>query len=354
MKVTIEKAKLLPAATQAAKLASGKIAASRCVLLETRAQALVLSASDGEISVQCMMQTTVTKQGEASVDAQRFQRIVAACGPAIELALKKSTLEIRSAGGRWEVGLDDSRPAMVQDLKRDGHVVAPGVVVDAMARVLHAADGEASSRYALQGVRLERVDSRWRAIATDGRRLSVCGGDRQTAADGEWLVPARLVKTLIGVFAGSTDGAIGTGSNSIAMTSGEWTVAGRLMEGRFPQWRNVIPTLPHSVSVPAHELREMLTRVKVCSMESKVELTIADGALRAAGVDETAQAEAEIIVPSDLPALKTSVNADYLLDFFADAIGTVDIYYGTAEQALVLVDGDHAVGVVMPMTAGSA
>ena len=74
--------------------------------------------------------------------------------------------------------------------------------------------------------------------------------------------------------------------------------------------------------------------------------------MRAAGVDETAEAEAEIVVPADSSPLKTSVNADYLLDFFADAIGTVDIYYGTAEQALVLVDGDHAVGVVMPMTAG--
>jgi DNA polymerase III sliding clamp (beta) subunit (PCNA family) len=242
---------------------------------------------------------------------------------------------------------------MVEE-KRDGHVAAPGVVVDAMARVIHATDSDAGSRYALQGVRLERVDHRWRAIATDGRRLSVCGGDRQTAADGEWLVPARLAKTLISVFGGATDGAIGTGANSIAMTAGEWTVAGRLMEGRFPAWRSVIPTLPHSVSVPAHELREMLTRVKVCSQEAKIELSIADGALRAAGVDETAQAEAEIVVPADAPALKTSVNADYLLAFFGDAIGTVDIYYGTAEQALVLVDGDHAVGVVMPMTAGGA
>ena len=33
-------------------------------------------ASDGEISVQWMGLTTVTKQGEALVDAQRFQRIV--------------------------------------------------------------------------------------------------------------------------------------------------------------------------------------------------------------------------------------------------------------------------------------
>ena len=353
MKLTIEKAKLLPAATQAAKLASNKIAASRCVLLETRAQALVLSASDGEISVQWMGPTAVLRQGEASVDAQRFFRIVAACGATIELATKKTTLEIRSAGGRWEVGLDDSRPAMVEE-KRDGHVAAPGVVVDAMARVIHASDSDAGSRYALQGVRLERVDSRWRAIATDGRRLSVCGGDRQTAADGEWLVPARLAKTLIGVFSGATDGAIGTGANSIAMTSGEWTVAGRLMEGRFPAWRSVIPALPHSVSVPAHELREMLTRVKVCSQEAKIDLSIADGALRADGFDETAEAEAEIVVPSDAPSLKTSVNADYLLDFFADAIGTVEIYYGTAEQALVFVDGDYAVGVVMPMTAGGA
>ena len=351
MKLTIEKSKLLPAATQAAKLASGKIAASRCVLLEARAQTLVLSASDGEISVQWMGPTTVTKQGEASVDAQRFARIVAACGATIELAIKKTTLEIRSAGGRWEVGLNDSRPAMVEE-KREGHVVAPGVVVDAMARVIHATGSDAGSRYALQGVRLERVDHRWRAIATDGRRLSVCGGDRQTAADGEWLVPARLAKTLISVFGGAKDGAIGTGSNSIAMTSGEWTVAGRLLEGRFPKWRDVIPALPHSVSVPAHELREMLARVKVCSQEAKIELSIADGALRAAAVDETAQAEAEIAVPSDSPALKTSVNADYLLDFFGNAIGTVDIYYGTAEQALVLVDGDQAVGVVMPMTAG--
>ena len=61
----------------------------------------------------------------------------------------------------------------------------------------------------------------------------------------------------------------------------------------------VIPSSREQViqSLDSGVLREMLVRVKVCSQESKVELSIADGALRAAGVDETSQAEAEIVVP---------------------------------------------------------
>ena len=350
MRLTTTKKAIAQAAAIASRMATGKIASSRCVRLEATADGLRIDASDGEIYVRYDSAGEAKKPGVACVDASRFAAVVGAAGETIELSAGKSKLEVRSGTTRWEIGLEDATPAAI-DGKREAWPCKPSAVVNRIGRVLHAADNE-SSRYALAGVRLEQIGADWRTIATDGRRLEVAG-PIDAEAGIAMIVPTRVAKTLVSVFGDCDDGVIGCNDSTIAMAGGGWIVAGRLLEGRFPQWRSVIPSLPHQIDIDAHAIREVIQRVQVCSGDAtRIDLEIGDGVLTARGYDETSAAEAEAVIEQGAAPLKTTLAADFILQAIAESIGTIAIHYGTAEQAIVIYDAD-VVAVIMPMTGES-
>lgn len=350
MRLSVTKKAIGQAAAIASRMATGKIAASRCVRLEATADGLRIDASDGEIAVRYDAAGEVKKPGVACVSAARFAAVVNAAGETIELSASKTKLEVRSGSSRWEIGLEDATPLGI-DGKREAWPCKPSAIVGRIGRVLHAADNE-SSRYALAGVRLEQIGADWRTIATDGRRLEVAG-PIDTDSGVAVIVPTRLAKTLVSVFSDCDDGVIGCNDSTIAIAGGGWTVAGRLLEGRFPKWRDVIPSLPHQIDIDAHAIREVIQRVQVCSGDAtRIDLEIGDLTLTARGYDETSAAEAETIVERGAAPLKTTLAAGFVLDAIAESIGTIAIHYGTAEQAVVIYDAD-AVAVIMPMTGES-
>jgi DNA polymerase-3 subunit beta len=351
VKVTIEKTKLAKPAAMIARLAGGKIASSKCVAIDAEQDNIVLRGSDGEIAITWRGTAGLGKVGNAIVNADRFAKVVGACGESIELATKKNALEIRSGASRWEIGLEaDGPPTMRQD--RESVNGIPADVAACVDRVIHAADAEGSSRYAIGGVLLERHASGWRAVATDGRRLSVAG-DRRAKVEHGWILPMRLAKTLVQVFGVAMDGAIAYSDSTFAISAGggEWTVEGRLLEGRFPRWQDVIPSLPNSVQVASHALREILARVAVCATDSAIDLEVGCGVIKASSQSETSKAEAEIETDGgeDTQPLKTRINAAYLAEFIASSVGDVSLWYGKPSDAIVIDDCDDCVGVVMPM-----
>ena len=349
MKLIVTKKAIGQAAAIASRMATGKIAASRCVRLEATADGLRIDASDGEIAVRYDAAAEIRKPGVACVSAARFAAVVNAAGETIELSAGKTKLEVRSGSSRWEIGLEDATPMPIEG-KREAWPCNPSAIVGRIGRVLHAADNE-SSRYALAGVRLEQIGLDWRAIATDGKRLEVAGPiDAKTGV--AMIVPSRLAKTLLSVFANCNDGVIGYNDSTLAIAGGGWTVAGRLLEGRFPRWRDVIPSLPHQIDIDAHTIREVIARVQVCSDDAtRIDLEIGDGTLIARGYDETSSAEAEAVVETGAAPLKTTLAAEFVLQAIAESIGTIAIHYGTAEQPVVIYDSD-VTAVIMPMTAG--
>ena len=350
MRLVTTKKAIDQAAAIASKMATGKMASSRCVRLEATADGLRIDASDGEIYIRYDAGGETKKPGVACVSAFRFAAVVNAAGETIELSAGKSKLEVRSGSTRWEIGLEDATPASI-DGKREAWPCKPSAVIGRIGRVLHAADNE-SSRYALAGVRMERLGVCWRTIATDGRRLEVAG-PIDAEAGVAVIVPTRLAKTLVSVFVDCDDGVIGANDSTIAIAGGGWTVAGRLLEGRFPKWRDVIPSLPYQIDIDAHAIREVIQRVQVCSGEgTRIDLEIGDGTLTARGYDETSAAEAEAVVESGAAPLKTTLAAEYVLQAIAESIGTIAIHYGTAEQAIVIYDAD-VTAVIMPMTGDS-
>lgn len=135
----------------------------------------------------------------------------------------------------------------VADFNEDKYHELPArLMKELIRRTLFATDTE-SSRYALGGVLLELEAESVIAVGTDGRRMAKMQGPAQSIKDHQTgdsmtIVPARAMQ-LIERALSDADAEIQLAArgNDILVKSPRATIYSRLVEGRFPKWRDVIP-----------------------------------------------------------------------------------------------------------------
>ena len=111
---------------------------------------------------------------------------------------------------------------------------------------MFATDNE-SSRYALGGVLLELTPDHITAVATDGRRLARQEGPaksvgEQQPSDRMTIVPTRAMQLVDRALGDKEDVLqLSARENDVLIKSGRVVMYSRLVEGRFPKWRDVFP-----------------------------------------------------------------------------------------------------------------
>ena len=106
----------------------------------------------------------------------------------------------------------------------------------AIDSTIHAIDNE-STRFALSGIAIEG-DA---VVATDARRLAVYALP-EPITEQQIKVPAKAAQILRRSFSIVDRVQVRTDGNTATFTSDSISVHCRLLEGRFPRWRDVIPT----------------------------------------------------------------------------------------------------------------
>jgi len=229
-------------------------------------------------------------------------------------------------------------------------------------RTLYATDPE-SSRYALGGVKLENDKSNLVAVGTDGRRLAKMEGpcvckDYEIPPDASVIVPVPAM-SLIERALGEGEGEIrfhATG-NDIRVRGPNFTVYARLVEGRFPKWRDVFPRREGVERIDLM-VGQLLTAVRqaavVASEESRgVKFHFRTGELLLSAA--TAEVgDSSVRVPlsyegRDIPiALDHRFVTDFLRTLSDEATFTIEIE--NSDAAAVLKTDDGYGYVVMPLS----
>lgn len=121
-------------------------------------------------------------------------------------------------------------------------------------RTTFATDAE-NSRYALGGVLLELSASKVIGVATDGRRLAIMEGAAASigeppARQGSTIIQSRAM-SLMGKLFGKDDCElqIAISEYDATVRGPRATVTSRLVEGRFPNWRDCVPVAGGQVTV---------------------------------------------------------------------------------------------------------
>jgi DNA polymerase-3 subunit beta len=169
----------------------------------------------------------------------------AATGETVTLEPGDTSCVVRAGSGTWTLPTENAsdyplwEPADAKPVTR----LPADQFVRAVRGVVFATDDD-SSRFALGAVLNEVKGETVSFVATDGRRLSLVECEHDLAVDvSQTLVPARAM-TIISRLAGNAgDEAVqleATSSEIVATICGT-IVTARLVEGRFPSWRDVVP-----------------------------------------------------------------------------------------------------------------
>jgi DNA polymerase-3 subunit beta len=288
----------------------------------------------------------------------------AATGEEVHLAAKDATVTVRCGAGSWTLPTEDvaEYPAWeAEDLKAVCRLPADQFGRAARATT-YAADSE-SSRYALGGVLLDVTPTddgsmqNW--VATDGRRLACVETESDQAVDAsQTIVPGRLMAAVASLATGDGSVQIEANAKEIRFTLDGCTVTGRLLEGRFPRWRDVVgePEGEPSVIDCVDLLQAVNAAAIVTSEQSKgVTLNWTSGTLVLAG-RSSEYGESLCHCPTIAAGTTASTRLDpqYMAQFLshlpADEEPHVDVYVKDAESRVLLKCGTYT-GVIMPLAA---
>lgn len=230
----------------------------------------------------------------------------------------------------------------------------------AVNAVSYAADTE-STRFALGGICVEvsRAEGTVTFIATDGRRLSTAEIEiGQDTDDAQRLVPVNAMHTIRDLCKGHESEAVqidSTASEFIATLSNARVVS-RLVEGRFPKWRDVIPehdTRPTTVTRAELEAATRAAEVVTSEQSKGVAFTLSGDAIALNGKSSefgTAEVTCPVVEAGHECTFKLA--PAFVLKFLKglppDGEPTVSILAKDSQSAVVFRCDDYT-GLMMPM-----
>jgi DNA polymerase-3 subunit beta len=340
------------------------------VLLEARAgragSSLDLVATDLEVSIRTTHTCEVERAGSVTVAAKKLFEIVREL-PEEKIQVEvsdNSFLTLRCARAAFTLaGTTAEEYPTVPTISPERTVsVQAAVLGDMIERTMYAASSD-ETRFNLNGVFFERLSDsgKLRMVATDGHRLARV--DRMLGSQLEGLEHGVTVprKGLAGLKRlvdeeEADDVELGfEGNNGLARRGGV-TLVMRLIEGEFPNYRQVIPgDLQLGLVLPVEPFQHALRRVALLATERSraIKLELTEGRLAiSANTPDVGQASEELDVDYAGPPLTIAFNASYLLDAVA-ASGAKEIRISFRDHlspALLTPTGDEdSLAVVMPM-----
>ena len=337
------------------------------VKLDVDGPTAVLSATDLEIGIRTEVEGVETSApGSVLLPSARLMAIVRESPPGTSFEIESDGTATVVKAARSQFRLPAEAPLefpSVATFPADAcFELATPLVRELVRRTVFATDNE-SSRYALGGVLIELTESGVIAVGTDGRRLAKMEGPA-TVQGGEPpatqpIVPARamqLIERSLGD--AETPVKLAVQGSDILMQTGPTTISARLVEGRFPRWRDVFPERPDAVTVKV-VTGPLLSAVRqaaiVTSEQSKgVDFSFEPGQLVLSGQSaESGQSHVEMPLEFTGEAVSIKLDPRFVGEFLRvlDPGTGIDIELTDGQSACVCRTEDGYAYCVMPLAA---
>ncbi len=222
-------------------------AALTCVKLTATKDGLSLSATDGEISLSLSTARVETSEpGEALIPADKLQQIVReSVDPTLTLHTEQDVAHITGQDSKFKVfGQPAGDFPAIPHFKGDADFeVTAGELHRLIAMTIFATARE-NSRYAINGVLVERDKKKLVVVATDGHRLAMAKGSCKSAHDEgrTAIVPTKALNLLLRLFDDADQTVrVKIADNQILFATDQAELSSNLVDGNFPPYKDVVP-----------------------------------------------------------------------------------------------------------------
>ncbi|WP_371187430.1 DNA polymerase III subunit beta [Thalassotalea maritima] len=333
------------------------------ILLDVSGQSLTLLATDLELEM--VSSTDVNNQGpdgRVTVPARKLLDICKSMPDQalIEFELVGDTIQVKSGRSRYSLAtLPANDFPNTESWQGDVEFKLKKSQLLRLIESTHFSMANQDVRYYLNGMSIETENNEIRSVATDGHRLAICkiAGENLNLPERQVIVPRKGILEIIRLLDPVDDDVqIMLGSNHIRLIDSDFSFTSKLVDGRFPDYRRVLPRNGDKILITDKEdLKQVLSRASILSNEKfkGVRLNFSDGELKiTANNPEQESAEEYLEINFAYDALEIGFNVSYILDVL-NAIKDDNVKFTLSDaNSSVLVEGQEsgeALYVIMPM-----
>jgi DNA polymerase-3 subunit beta len=295
------------------------------VLLRAGDGAVELQATDMELGVRVQVEAAPERDGAVVVPGRLLLDVVRAL-PKDEVSIEHRTteqdVEVVSGPAKFHLRtlpLDDF-PKLPEAGGGDVVRVPAKAFIETIGRVARSASRD-ETRPHLTGVLVSAQERELRMVATDSYRLSVKETQLESPIEGslEANVPARTLQELsrIATGEGAEEIAITALEHQVIFTVGDVVLSSRLGEGRFPNYKQLLPeTFEHELRMNGAELAEVVRRISLLAQKNApLRLAFSDGALEiSAQTPDVGEASESLPAPFKGDPIEIGFNPEFLRD----------------------------------------
>jgi len=329
------------------------------VLIKTVNNRLSIAATNLDIAITQYIGAKVTNDGAITVPARLMQDFVSSLpGGVIDLKLDEYKLHISTDQYQSVINGVSAEEFPVMPAITDGKtwkVPAP-VLKKGLQQVILAASGD-EARPVLTGVYLHTTEGKLYMAATDSYRLAekeLLGA----AEDVNLLVPVSAMQDLLRIVSDADeDVTITSDDQQVLFRVGDVELVARLIEGKYPDYRKLIPSsfatsaqLKRSDLLNATKVSSLFARESAGSITLNVDETTQELSIRSVASqlgENTAKAVAKVTGSGAI-----TLNSRYLLDALHVLSGEdVEFSFNGKLEPVVLRDTSAAdyVHIIMPL-----
>jgi DNA polymerase-3 subunit beta len=365
MRFTISREKLL----QPLQLVSGAIERRHTLpilanlLVKVSEGSLWLTGTDLEVElISSVKLSGDLSEGEITVPAKKVLDIVRTLSEGSEIDFSYQDGKVLLKSGRSKYTLStlsaDDYPNL-EDWEGEAEFEISQSDLRRLIESVHFSMAQQDVRYYLNGMSLEIEEGLIRTVATDGHRLALCtlSYSHSSLPIKQVIIPRKGVLEIIRLIEDQEKPVkVQLGSNHIRLFSKDFIFTCKLVDGRFPDYRRVLPKDGDKKVVCSNSImKQAFSRAAILSNEKfkGVRLSLVTHQLKInANNPEQEEAEEVIDVEYEGDELEIGFNVAYLLDVLSALVGEkVILSLSDSNNSALIEDGEDsgALYVIMPM-----
>ncbi len=216
------------------------------VLLQASDDKVRLTTTDLDVGVSGGISAQVEKPGATTLPARRLATIVREL-PAADIQIEvdsKNVASIRCGQSFFKIlGLPEEEfPPLPKFDDTRTFTIPQQALRDALKKTSYAISTD-ETRYVLNGILFSFKENKLTLVATDGRRLALVDLEVEfpRSQEADIIVPTKAVTELGRLLGDEGDVRLSVGENQVSFQINDTLLASKLIEGNYPNYRQVIP-----------------------------------------------------------------------------------------------------------------
>mgnify|MGYP001571071769 CR=1 FL=1 len=244
------------------------------ILLEANEGKLRLITTDLDIGISCEYPVEAVENGAITVPSKRFAEIIRELpsGQVVITAKKNNMVTIQTETCEFKImGLPKEEfPKLPEFKDKEVIKIEQGILKDMLSKTSFSVSHD-ETRYVLNGILFKIEDDTIMLVATDGRRLALIEKKLKTGLNKkvQIIIPVKTIHELTRNLKDEGDVLLVLGENQVLFDLGAIHIISRLIEGEFPDYRQVIP--PEQTEKIALNREKFLLAVKRAAILSTLD-----------------------------------------------------------------------------------